>query len=118
MGFNSGLKGLKMFITNNNNNWYTIMRRVFIIPVKLLLTTVLIYLTSLSGMFDSDDTGTTTLAKSVTIYRLIRRTKSKVMGIARQTSPVETMMEQKQNEECGIFQIFGKHDNNCCKLYK
>jgi len=25
-----------MFITNNNNNWYTIMRRVFVIQVKII----------------------------------------------------------------------------------
>ena len=44
-----------MLITNNNNNWYTIMRRVFVIQVKIIANISFVW-----RLFqDSDDTGTT-----------------------------------------------------------
>ena len=33
--------------------------------------------------------------------------ETKVVGISRQPSPVQNMIDQKTGGECGIFQVFG-----------
>jgi hypothetical protein len=43
--------------------------------------------------------------------------KIKVMRISGQPFAVQIMTGQKQNEECGIFQLFGYHDSKLCKMY-
>jgi hypothetical protein len=93
---------------------------VFVIREKLLLTYILIYLAPLSGQLDSDDEVTTIHRILVTIYRLIWRTKSKVMAISGQPSPVQIIMDQKQPETAEYLNYLGSvttHVERCtCEI--
>jgi len=37
--------------------------------------------------------------------------KTNDVRISRQPSPIQIMIDQKTAEECGIFQLFGQHDD-------
>ena len=43
--------------------------------------------------------------------------ETEAMRILRTPSPVKNIIDQKQPGECGLFKVFGQHDNKRCKKY-
>jgi hypothetical protein len=42
--------------------------------------------------------------------------KTKVMRISKQPSPINIMINKKTGDSCEIFELFGEHDNELCKI--